>query len=199
MITFHITISAHQEAEEYNSFTLETVFRHRVEGSLPPHAIKDSRIVFGYLWPNPYYQIEEDLIIHTPSRSSIVTGVTTSGTTTPVNLPSPPQELHKVPLPPPTLPELPELPGISDFNQRVEALQQRVELHNQHVRELPLTLEEHLEALLACIWSSKNLDKVAFTEGHITYCHLQRIDQGANPHLYTKLSLHDNNYKPPRF
>ena len=105
--------------------------------------------------------------------------------TTLVNLPSLPQELHKVPLPPPTLPELPELPGISDFNQRVE-------LHNQHVQELPLTPEEHLEALLAHIWSGKNLDKVAFTEEHITYCHLRQIDQGTNPHLYTESSLHDD-------
>ena len=102
-----------------------------MEGSLPPHPIENKRIVFGYLWPNLYYQIEEDLIVHTPSRSSIVTGVTTSGTTTLVDPPSPPQELHEVPLPPAPLPELLELPGISDFNRRVESLQQRVEAHNQ--------------------------------------------------------------------
>ena len=98
-----------------------------------------------------------------------------------MNPPSPPQELHQVPLPPPTLPELPELPGISDFNRRTEALCQRVEAHNQHLRELPLTPEQCLEALLAHIQSSENLDKVAFTEGHITYHQLQRIDQSTNP------------------
>ena len=117
LITINITISAHRETEEFNSFVLKTIFRWRTEGSLPPHPIEKGRIVFGYLWPNLYYQIEEDLIVHTPSRSSIVTGVTTSGTTTPVDPPSPPQELHKVPLPPAPLPELPELPGISNFNR----------------------------------------------------------------------------------
>ena len=104
MITINVTISTHQETEEFNSFVLETIFRRRTEGSLPPHLIEEGRIVFGYLWPNLYYQIEEYLIVHTPSRSSIVTGVTTSGTTTPVDLLSPPQELHEVPLPPAPLP-----------------------------------------------------------------------------------------------
>ena len=105
--------------EEYNSFTIGIVFRWRTERSIPPHPIEDSRIVFGYLWPNLYYQIKEDLIVHTLSRGSIVTGVTTSGITTPVDPPSPPEELHKVPLPPDPLPELPGLPDVSEFNQRV--------------------------------------------------------------------------------
>ena len=144
LITFQLTILAHQTEEEFNSFTIGIVFRRRTEMSLPPHLIKDSRIVFGYLWPNLYYQIEEDLIVHTLSRSSIVTGVNMSGATTLVDLLSPLQELHKVPLPPDPLPELPELPGISDFNQRVEMLRQRVEAHNQSLRDLPLTPGECL-------------------------------------------------------
>ena len=89
LITFHITISAHRTAEEFNSFAIGIFFRQRSERSIPPHLMEDSRIVFGYLWPNLYYQIEEDLIVWTPSRGSIVTGVTTSGTTTPVDLLSP--------------------------------------------------------------------------------------------------------------
>ena len=92
------------------------IFRRRTERSIAPHTIKDLRTVFGYLWPNLYYQIEEDLIVRTPSRGSIVTGVTTSGTTTPVDPPSPPEQLHKVPLPPDPLPELPGLPEVSEFN-----------------------------------------------------------------------------------
>ena len=200
MITINVTVSAHQETEEFNSFVLETIFSWRTEGSLPPHLIKEGRIVFGCLWPNPYYQIEEDLIVRTPSRSSTVTGVTTSGTTTPVDPPSPPQELHKVPLPPAPLPKLPELPGIFDFNCRVEILQQRVEAHNWHLRDLPLSPEEHLEVLLACIQSGTNLNKVAFTEGNITYRQLQRIDQLANPQFCTKVSqLEDADYQPPCF
>ena len=119
MITFQITITAHWTAEEFNSFTAGIFFRQRTERSLPPQSIEESRIVFGYLWPNLYYQIEEDLIVHTPSRGSIVTGVTTSGTITLVDPPSPPEELHKVPLPPDPLPELPGLPEVSEFNQRV--------------------------------------------------------------------------------
>ena len=121
--------------EEFNSFTVRIVFRWRTERLIPPHPIEDSRIVFGYLWPNLYYQIEEDLIVCTPNRGSIVTGVTTSGTTTPVDLPSPPEELHEVPLPPNPLPDLPGLPEISDFNRRVAEVRQRVEQHNQQLRE----------------------------------------------------------------
>ena len=68
------------------------------------------------------------------------------------------------------------------------------------MRELPLTPDECLETLLARIQSGKNLEEVAFTEGHITYHHLRCIDQGTNPHLYTELSLNkDNNYEPPCF
>ena len=103
LITIQLTISANQTEEEFNSFTIGIIFRWRTERSIPPHPIEESRIVFGYLWPNLYYQIKEDLIVCTPSRGSIVTGVTTSGTTTPVDPPSPPEELHKVPLPPDTL------------------------------------------------------------------------------------------------
>ena len=59
---------------------------------------------------------------------------------------------------------------------------------------------EHLEALIACIQSRENLDEVTFTEGHITYCQLQRIDQSANPQFYTKVSqLEDADYQLPCF
>ena len=118
MITFHITISAHQTAEEFNSFAIGIFFRRRTEGSLTPHQIEESRIVLGYQWPNLYYQIEEDLIICTPSRSSSVTGVRTSGTTTPVDPPSEEEEqLHKIPLPSDPLPEIEGLPSVSDINR----------------------------------------------------------------------------------
>ena len=127
-------------------------------------------------------------------------GVTTSGTTTPVDLPSPPKELHEVPLPPAPFPKLPELPGITDLNRQTEALCQRIIEHNRSLRELPLTPHRCLEALLAHIWPGENLDEVAFTEGNITYRQLRRIDQSSNPHLYTKTSLLEGtDYQPPRF
>ena len=47
LITFDITILAHQEAEEFNSFVLKIIFRQRTEGSLPPHPIEEERIVCG--------------------------------------------------------------------------------------------------------------------------------------------------------
>ena len=53
----------------------------------------------------------------------------------PVDLPLPPEELHEVPLPPNPLPDLPGLPEISDFNRRVAEVRQRVEQHNQQLRE----------------------------------------------------------------
>ena len=72
----------------------------------------------GYQWPNLYYQIEEDLIVRTPSRGSSATGVTASGTTTPVDPSSEEEveELHKIPLPPDPLPEIPGFPSVSNIN-----------------------------------------------------------------------------------
>ena len=59
---------------------------------------------------------------------------------------------------------------------------------------------EHLEALIAHIQSGTNLNEVAFTEGHITYHQLQRIDQSANPQFYTEVfQLEDVDYQPPCF
>ena len=199
MITFHITILAHRTEEEFNSFAVRIFFRRRTEGSLPPHRIEESRIVLGYQWPNLYYQIEEDLIVHTTSRGSSATGVTASGTTTPVDLPSEEEveELHEIPLPPEPLPEIPRLPSVSDINRRTEELHQRIEAHNRSLREQPLTPRQRLAAILTRIRSGINLDKIAFQEGNITYRQLQRIDQGQN-HLYTEASLlEDANYKPP--
>ena len=122
MITLEITILAHQEAEEENSFTIEIFFRRVIEGTLIPQTIEESRIVFRYLWPNVYYQTPEEETLHALSRVSLATGVTASGFSTPELSPSPEEELREVPLPPPILPELPELPGIADYNRRVEAL-----------------------------------------------------------------------------
>ena len=94
-------------------------------------------------------------------------------------------------------PELPELPGITDYNQQVEALQQRMEEHNSHLRELPLTVDQRAEHLLAHIQSGINLHKIAFTEGNIWYRHLQDINQNTNPQFYTELSqAADDNYQP---
>ena len=155
----------------------------------------------GYQWPNLYYQIEEDLIIHTPSRGSSATGVTASGTTTLVDPPSEEEEeLHEIPLPPDPLPEIEGLPSISDINRKTAELHQRIEDHNRRLREEPSTPRQHLAALLAHIQSRINLDEVAFQEGNITYCQLQRIDQSSNPDQYTEASLlEDTAYEPPRF
>ena len=81
-----------------------------------PHPIEDLRIVLGYLWPNRYYQTPEEETAHAPSRVSLATGVTALRETTPVDPPSSPESLHKVPLPE-QIEELPELPGIADYNR----------------------------------------------------------------------------------
>ena len=116
LITLEITMSAHHEDEQDNSFTIEIYFRRVIEGTLIPQTIEDLRIVSGYLWPNPYYQTPEEETAHAPSRVSLATGVTASGFSSPEPSPSPEEELQEVPLPPPILPELPELPGIADYN-----------------------------------------------------------------------------------
>ena len=213
LITFQIAISLHRIGEEFNSFTIGVVFRRRTERSLPPSLLEESRITFGYLWPNLYYGIDEDLIVRTPSRGSIVTGVTTSGTTTPVDPTTPPEELHEVPLPPDPLPEIEGLPGIPEFNRRVTELRRRVEAFNQEIGagpsnpppsppqpQLSLIARERIADLLTRIRSGENLDEPAFGEGTLTYRQLRRIDQQRNPHLYTKASLlEDADYQSPRY
>ena len=107
--------------EEDNSFSIEINFRRVIEGTLVPQTIEDLRIVFGYLWPNPYYQIPETETACTPSRVSLEQGELPTGFSSPAPSPSPPEELSEVPQPPPKLPEF-DLPGVPEFNQRVQAL-----------------------------------------------------------------------------
>ena len=148
----------------------------------------------GFQWPNDYYQIDKDLIVRTPSRSSSITGVRTSGTTTPVDPPSGEEveELHKIPLPPSPLHELEGFPPVDKINRRTEELRQRVEAHNRSLQELNLTPRQHLERILTRIQSRINLDEITFQEGNITFRQLWRIDQGQNPHLYTEASLQED-------
>ena len=148
LITFEVMISAHQEVEEDNTFTIKIYFRKVIERTLIPQTIENLRIVFRYLWPNPYYQTPEEETVCAPSRVSLATGVTASGFSSPEPSPSPEEELREVPLPPPTLPELPELPGIAEYNQRVTALRQTVKTHNQRIREEPRTVNQCLGSLL---------------------------------------------------
>ena len=194
LITIRVSISANQQTEENNFFYIEISFRHRSERLFRPHRIKEAEIVFGYLWPNPYYRINENLIIHTLSEES-----SPSGTIMPVD-PEFPElpELHEVQLPPSPIPEILELPGITEFNRRTEALHQRVEDHNRQIRELPLTPEARLDTILERIRSGVNLDKLAFSEGNLTYQQLRRIDQLTNPQFYSEVSLlEDADYQPP--
>ena len=153
------------------------------------------------------------MIVRTPSRSSIVTGVTTSGTTTLVDPTTPPEGLHEVPLPPNPLPEIEGIPRISEFNRTVTDLRRRVEAFNHEIGagpsnpppsppqpQLSLIARECIADLLTRIRSGENLDEPAFGEGTLTYCQLQRLDQQRNPHLYTEASLlEDADYQPPRY
>ena len=61
------------------------------------------------------------------------------------------------------------LPSVSDINQRTEELRNRIEAHNQSLREQPSTPRQRLAALLTRIWSGVNLDELAFEEGNIMY------------------------------
>ena len=151
MITLEVKISAHRETEEDNSFSLVIHFRRVIEGTIIPQTIESSRIIFGYLWPNPYYQIPETETAHAPSRVSLELGELPTGFSSPALSPSPPEELQEVPQPPPELPELPGLPGSSDFNRRVADLQQRIEAQNQRTRELGLTADQWLDSVLTRI------------------------------------------------
>ena len=195
LITLEIMILAHRESEEDNSFSIEIYFRRVIEGTLIPQTIKELRIVFRYLCPNPYYQTPETETVCAPSRVSLEEGEIPTGFSTPSL--SPPEELWEVPLPPSELPELPELPGASDFNWRVAAVWRRVESHNQRVRELGLTTNQWLDTVLTHVQSRINLDEPAFTEGNITFRQLQNINRNKNPQFYSESSQHkDDNHEP---
>ena len=151
MITLEVEISAHRETEEDNSFSLVIYFRRVIEGTIIPQTIESSRIIFGYLWPNPYYQIPETETVRAPSRVSLELGELPTGFSSPAPSPAPPEELREVPQPPPELPKLPGLPGSSNFNQRVADLRQRIKAQNQRTRELGLTTDQWLNLVLTHI------------------------------------------------
>ena len=84
LLHIEVSISANDTKEEYNSFGTEIYFRqHQFVTS--PQEFEGSRIVLGYLWPNPYY-IDDNCA---PSRVSLATGVTASENSTWFNTPSP--------------------------------------------------------------------------------------------------------------
>ena len=109
---------AHREEEQDNSFSIEIFFQRVIEGTQIPQTIKDLRIIFGYLWPNPYYQTPETQTACAPSRVSLELGELPTGFSSPAPSSPPTEELQVVPPPPPKLPEL-DLPGGPEFNQRV--------------------------------------------------------------------------------
>ena len=58
--------------------------------------------------------------------------------------------------------------------------------------------DQRVDQLLARIWSSINLDEIAFREGSITYWNLWNLDCNTNPQFYTDLSdAVDDNYGQP--
>ena len=165
LIIFQVTISAHQFSEEYNTFTIEIIFR-RAAGNLFPHPIKESRIILMYLWPNHYYQVDEE-VIHAPIRVSLDTGVTSSegSTYTP-----PSSNLHFV--------ESPIQPNHSALESPVPSPipQQQSELSTSSNIPRLINAELTVKQVLTHIRSGINLGKVAFTNRNITFCHLQQID-----------------------
>ena len=100
IIKFEVKITADQTEDFYNTFCIEISFGQYFN-ILYPHQIEESRIALRCLWPNHYYQVEEE-IIHTPSRVSLTTGVTASEDSTYADtpsLPSTPKILPQVELP----------------------------------------------------------------------------------------------------
>ena len=195
LITFEVTILAHQTAEIHNTFAIEIIFRWHLN-ILYPHPIKESRIVLGYLWPNSYYQVNQEEIIHVPSSVSLATGVTASDGSTYAETPS-------LPSTPEILPqlELPVPPNHFTAGLRVPSILPSQSMSNsptQMWRPRPITADFTVEQLLAQIRSRVDLDQPAVTEGNITYQHLQNIDRNPHPEFYTKLSnTVDDNYKQP--
>ena len=86
-------ILAHRETEADNSFSIEIYFRRVIEGTVIPQTIENSRIVFGYLWPNPYYQTPETDTARAPSRVSLEQGELPTGFASPAPSPSQSEEL----------------------------------------------------------------------------------------------------------
>ena len=192
IIVFEVTISAYQSEDYFNIFNLEISCRLHLD-TLYPEQIEQSKIVLGYLWPNPYYQVDEEEIIWAPSRVSLASGVTTSESSTYTNSPEPPQA--ELPIPPNhftlglwILSELPLLLSNQVYQEQVA----------NHFNWPPLAGLLTPDEVLAQVRSGVNLDKLVFNEENITLRNLQNIDHNANPHLYSESSQAvDNNYKQP--
>ena len=103
IIKFEVTISAHQTNNFYNTCCVEISFDWYLN-ILYLQQVKESRIVLGYLWPNHFYQVEEE-ITHALSRVSLATWVTASENSTYTDTPSLPStpDIHpqaELPVPP---------------------------------------------------------------------------------------------------
>ena len=131
-----------------------------------------------------------------PSRVSLATGVTASENSTYANTPSLPSTLDILPQL-----ELPVPPNYFTLRLRVPT-ENQIALTStgptQLQRPSPIAADLSVDQLLAQIQSGIDLDQVAFTEGNITYWHLQNIDRNANTQFYTESSsVVDDNYEPP--
>ena len=71
--------------EEYNSISIEIFFR-RYHAPDSPQVVEESRLIIGYLWPNPHYQEASECAL---SRVSLATWVTAWEHSTCFNSPSP--------------------------------------------------------------------------------------------------------------
>ena len=191
IIKFKVTISAHQTEYFFNTFCIEISFGWYLN-ILYPHQIEESRIVLGYFWPSPYYQVNKEEIICAPSIVSITTGVTASEGSMYANTPS-------LPSTPEILPqaELPVLPNYFTLGLQVQSELASL-LWPINFNRPPFAADLTVDQVLAQIRSGVDLDQLAFREGNITYQNLWNIDQSANPHLYPKSSIvADNNYEQP--
>ena len=145
MITLEITILAHQEAEEENFFTIEIFFRRVIKGTLIPQTIEELRIVFRYLWPNPYNQTAEEETARALSRVSLATGITASGLSTPEPSPSQQEELQEVPLQGEEESPLP-IPDPTGINSLTPSSEQ--DLNERFSNNMRESLERHLGTII---------------------------------------------------
>ena len=124
------------------------------------------------MWPNHYYQVDEEEIICALSRVSLATGVTASEDSTYTETPS-------LPSTPEILPqaELPIPPNHCTLGLHVPPEASTLQLRLTNFNQPPLAGHLAPDQVLIQVRSGVNIDEFIFSEGNIMFRQLWNIDR----------------------
>ena len=144
----------------------------RNQSCLFPHQIETSWLALVYLWPNLFYQEEENRATCAPSWVSLASGITITEEGSPASN-------YQVPSDQP-----PEYPAVSPAPHQVSPEPVLPILQCLIAPSNSLSVQ----AILDQVRRGIDLDEIAFQEGSITYRNCRDIDCFDNPQFYNNWS-----------